>query len=204
MLAVVIGIGIIVWGVVTRGWLFQQLSAVYLGLAIVSGAIMGWPPDKISHIWAEGASQITSTCLKVALAKGVLLILQDALILDTVIKWMAAPLLAMPRWAAAEAMLFVQTAINFFVPSGSGQAVVSMPIMVPISDLAGISRQTAVLAFQFGDGLSNIMWITGSMPIICNFAKVPPRVWIRWFLPLFLMLIAVQMLCIAGALAIDY
>jgi uncharacterized ion transporter superfamily protein YfcC len=198
------GVGIILWGVLSRQWLFQQISAVYLGMGISSGLIMGWSPDKISHKWAEGASEITSTCIKVALAKGIILILKDAHILDTMINWIATPLLSLPRWAAAEFMLLLQTMINFFVPSGSGQALVSMPIMVPLSDLLGISRQTTVLAFQFGDGLSNILWITGSMPIICKFAKVPPRAWLKWFAPLFSILTAAQMLFIAVALAIGY
>lgn len=199
-----IGIITIVFGVMDYGWYFEQLSAVYLIMAISSGLVMGWTPDKISHKWAEGAAEITSTCLKIALAKGIILILGEARILDTLIYWISAPLVSLPRWVAAEAMLVLQTLINFFVPSGSGQAVVSMPVMVPLADLLGISRQTAVLAFQFGDGISNILWLTGSMPIICKFAKVPPRKWLKFFLPLFALIFFVQMLCIAGALAINY
>ena len=198
------GIGMILWGVLTRGWFFQQLSATYLAMALLSGIVMGWSPDKIAHKWASGVSQITSTCMKIALARGILLVLQDSRILDTLINWIARPLYLMPRLAAAEAMLAVQTAMNFFIPSGSGQALISMPVMAPLSDLLGISRQTAVLAFQFGDGISNILWITGSMPIICHFAKVPPRAWLRWFLPLFALLFLTQMICIAGAIAIGY
>jgi uncharacterized ion transporter superfamily protein YfcC len=198
------GIGVILWGVLTRGWFFQQLSTTYLCMGIVSGIVMGWSPDKISHKWAEGASEITSTCIKIALAKGILLVLQDSRILDTIIYWIARPLSMLPRLAAAEAMLVLQTGMNFFVPSGSGQALVSMPVMAPLSDLLGISRQTAVLAFQFGDGLSNILWITGSMPIICKFAQVPPRAWLKWFTPLFALIFATQMICIAGAIAIGY
>jgi uncharacterized ion transporter superfamily protein YfcC len=201
---VVTGIGVILWGVLNRSWFFQQLSAVYLCMGIASGFVMGWSPDKISHKWAEGASEITSTCIKIALAKGILLVLQDSRTLDTLIKWISEPLSYLPKLAAAEAMLVVQTAMNFFVPSGSGQALVSMPVMAPLSDLLGISRQTAVLAFQFGDGLSNILWITGSMPIICKFAGVPPRVWLKWFIPLFAVLFTTQMLCLAGAVVIGY
>jgi uncharacterized ion transporter superfamily protein YfcC len=198
------GIAIIIRGVYKKQWYFEQLSAVYLCMSISSGLIIGWSPDKIAHKWAEGAAQITSTCLKIALANGIILILQNARVLDTIIYWTAAPLLWLPRWGGALAMLFIQTLINFFVPSGSGQAVVSMPIMIPLADVLKISRQTAVLAFQFGDGISNILWITGSMPIICNFAKVPPRKWLKWFTPLFALIFATQMLCIAGALLIGY
>lgn len=204
LVILLMGITTIVFGVKDYGWYFEQLFVVYLIMGIASGLVMGWTPDKISHKWAEGATEITSTCLKIALAKGIVLILGESKVLDTIIHWISAPLVDLPRWMAAEGMLVLQTLINFFVPSGAGQAAVSMPIMVPLSDLLGISRQTAVLAFQFGDGISNILWITGSMPIICKFAKVPPRKWLKFFLPLFALIFLVQMLCIAGALAIDY
>jgi uncharacterized ion transporter superfamily protein YfcC len=198
------GIAVIVWGVSRRGWYFEQLSSVYLTMGIGSGLIMGWPPDKIAHKWAEGAVEITSTCLKIAFARGILLILEDSSILDTLVYWLSMPLERVPKWVAAEAMLVVQTLVNFIVPSGSGQAVVSMPLMIPLSDVLGISRQTAVLAFQFGDGISNVMWITGSMPILCKFAEISPRLWIKWFTPLFLIILMTQMFCIALALAINY
>ncbi|MDR1916205.1 MAG: TIGR00366 family protein [Synergistaceae bacterium] len=204
LMLILAGITTIIWGVSRRMWYFEQLSAVYLVMGIGSGVIMGWSPDKISHKWAEGAVEITSTCLKIAFARGILLILEDSNILDTLIYWLSMPLERMPRWVAAESMLIVQTVINFFVPSGSGQAVVSMPLMVPLSDLLGISRQTAVLIFQFGDGISNVIWLTGSMPILCKFAKIPPRLWLRWFTPLFLIIVLTQMFCIAVALAINY
>jgi uncharacterized ion transporter superfamily protein YfcC len=198
------GIAAIVWGVTTRGWFFEQLTAVYLFIGIASGLIMGWTPDRISHMWAEGAKEITGVCLKIALARGIVLIVSDSNVLDTLIYWMSEPLSGLPMVVAAEAMLLVQTAINFFIPSGLGQAAVSMPLMGPLSDALGISRQTAVLAFLFGDGISNILWITGSMPVICNFARVPPRIWLRWFIPLFVLLYATQMLCVAAAVAIGY
>lgn len=204
LVILLLGIGTLVWGMRHRSWYFEQITAVYLFIGIGSGLAMGWSPDKIAHKWADSAAEITSTCLKIAMAKGIITVLQDGHILDTIIFWFSEPLAQMPRWIAAEAMLLLQTGINFFVPSGPGQAVVSMPIMVPVSDVLGISRQTAVLAFQFGDGLSNILWLTSSMPIICKFAHVPPRKWLRWFFPLFCLLLLTQMVCIAGALAIGY
>ncbi len=125
LIVMLMGILTIFFGVRDHDWFFEQIAAVYLFMGIASGLIMGWTPDKIAHRWAEGATEITSTCLKIALAKGVILILQEASILDTLIHWTAAPLLTLPRWVAAQAMLLIQTLINFFVPSGSGQAVVS-------------------------------------------------------------------------------
>ncbi len=199
-----VGIGTIIWGMKERGWYFEEIAAAYLCIGICSGLAMGWSPNRISHIWADSAAEITSTCLKIAMAKGILTILSEARVLDTVIYCFSEPLMDLPKWVAAEAMLVLQTIINFFVPSGPGQAVVSMPIMVPVADVLGISRQTTVLAFQFGDGLSNVLWITGSMPIICKFAQIPPTKWLRWFFPLFCLLLLTQMICIAGALAIGY
>ena len=109
-----------------------------------------------------------------------------------------------PRWAAAQTMLVIQTLINFVIPSGSGQAATSMPIMAPLSDLLGISRQISVLAFQFGDGLSNILWPTASMPILCGLARVKIDRWIKWFVPLFGLLFLTQMVLLYGALLINY
>ncbi len=87
-------------------------------------------------------------------------------------------------------MLIVQTLINFFIPSGSGQAVATMPIMSQLVDIIGVSRQTAVLAFQVGDGLSNIFWPTADIVIICGLGGIKLEKWYKWFTPLFLMLLA--------------
>lgn len=94
-------------------------------------------------------------------------------------------------------MLIVQTLLNFLIPSGSGQAVTSMPIMAPLADLCGISRQISVLAFQFGDGLSNIVWPTAMAPIICGIAGIKMEKWYKFMVPLFLILLATQGVLIA-------
>lgn len=99
--------------------------------------------------------------------------MREGHIVDTVVYYLSLPLQDLPRWLAAEGMLVVQNLINFVIPSGSGQAVVTMPIMAPLSDVLGISRQVAVLAFQFGDGLSNLLWPTALIPIMCAIAHVP-------------------------------
>ena len=100
----------------------------------------------------------------------ILVVLREGSIIDTVVYGMSLPLSYMPTWIAAECMLVIQTLLNFLVPSGSGQAVISMPIMAPLADLLGISRQVAVLCFQFGDGLSNIIWPTAFAPVLAALA----------------------------------
>ena len=109
-----------------------------------------------------------------------------------------------PGALSAQLMLLVQTLINFFIPSGSGQAVATMPIMAQLSDMIGVSRQTAVLAYQFGDGLSNIFWPTADIVIICGIGGIKLEKWYKWFTPLFLMTFLLQMVLVEIAVLIGY
>ena len=204
LLVLVLGIGAIVAGSKLKGWYFPELCAVFLIMGLLSSAIMGWRPNDVATKVADSFAEIAMACLMIGLARGILVVLKDGKIIDTVVYGLSMPLSALPRWMAAEFMLVIQTLLNFLIPSGSGQAATSMPIMAPLSDLLGISRQVAVLAFQFGDGLSNILWPTAFMPVICGLAKIRIDKWLRWFVPLFGLLFLTQMGCIALALAINY
>ena len=108
----------------------------------------------------------------------------------------------MPKLLAAEFMLLVQTVLNFLIPSG--QAVVSMPITAPVADLVGVSRQIAVLCFRFVDGISNLLWPTGMVLIVAGIAGVKVEKWWKWFIPLFFMILATQIVCIAIAVLINW
>ena len=144
------------------------------------------------------------SAMMVGIARGILMVLNAGHICDTIVYTLANPLSAMPTWMAAELMLVVQTVLNFLIPSGSGQAVVSMPIMIPLGDIVGISRQITVLAYQFGDGLSNIIWPTAFAPVIAALAGIKLEKWWKWLAPLFLMLLVTQMGLIAIALAVGF
>lgn len=195
-----VGICIIVYGTKVNGWYFSELSAVFLAMGIISSVIMGWGPNDMAEKVSDSFRDIAMACMMIGLARGILIVLQEGKIIDTVIYSLSIPLSTLPRWLAAEAMLLVQTFLNFLIPSGSGQAVVSMPIMAPLSDLLNIPRQIAVLAYQFGDGLSNIMWPTAFAPVICGIAGVKVQTWWKWFVPLFGLLLLTQMGLIAIAL----
>lgn len=199
-----VGICVIIYGTKVFGWYFTELSAVFLIMGIVSAAIMGWGPSTIAEKVAGGFTDIAMACMMIGIARGILVVLENGNIIDTVVYGMSIPLSALPRWLAAEAMLVVQTLLNFLIPSGSGQAVVSMPIMAPLADLLNIPRQIAVLAYQFGDGLSNIMWPTAFAPVICGIAGIKIEQWWKWFVPLFGLLVLTQMGCIALGLAIGF
>lgn len=191
------GVVAIVWGTKVKGWYFEDLSAVFLIMGIVSSFIMGWGPSKIAQKVAASFTDIAVACMMIGLARGILVVLQDGHIIDTIVYYLSIPLSKLPGWMSSDAMLAVQTGLNFLIPSGSGQAVTSMPIMAPLADLAGISRQSAVLAFQFGDGLSNIMWPTAMAPIMCGIAGVKMDKWWRFLIPLFFMLLLAQGILVA-------
>ncbi|HSV55770.1 MAG TPA: hypothetical protein VLH39_01510, partial [Magnetospirillaceae bacterium] len=200
---VVFIVGLLVWGVIAMGWYFNELAGLFIIMGIVAGIMAGWNPTKIATTFLEGCKEITFGAMVVGLSRAILIVMQDAKIIDTVIHALAEPLSLFPRWLAASGMLVTQTLIDFFIPSGSGQAATTIPIMAPLSDLIGITRQTAVLAFQFGDGFSNLLWPTSALPVICSIAKVPIEKWWRYFVPLFGLMFVVQIIFITVAVAIN-
>lgn len=203
VLAVLVaGIAVIVWGTKEKGWYFGELSAVFLMMGIASSFIMGWGPNVIAEKVTKSFSEIAMACMMIGIARAILVVLQNGHIIDTIVYYLSVPLSLLPGWISAIAMFLVQTGLNFFIPSGSGQAVTSMPIMAPLADLIGVSRQTAILAFQFGDGLSNIMWPTAMTPIICGIAGVRLDKWWKWFTPLFVILVVTQSVLMAVSVAV--
>ena len=200
----VISLGVLVWGVLSKGWYFDELCALLLITGILCGFANKYSPTRIAEIYIEAWRDIVFGATVVGVSRGVLVVMREGNIIDTVIYGLAQPLGALPKWVAAEGMLFVQTLINFFIPSGSGQAATTMPIMAPLSDILGIPRQIAVLAYQFGDGFSNILWPTTNLPVMCGLAKIPIDRWWKFFVPFFGILFAVQMIFIFVAVAIGY
>ncbi|MCI8510404.1 MAG: YfcC family protein [Lachnospiraceae bacterium] len=192
LLTLAVGIGVIVYGTIRYGWSYAELSAAFLLIGLVSAGIMGWGPSTIAEKIAGNFENIAMPAMMIGIARGILIILQQGQIIDTITYALALPLTYLPSWVSAVGMLVLQTALNFLIPSGSGQAATSLPIMIPLADLLGIPRQTAVLAFQFGDGLSNILWPTAMAPIMCGMAGIKMEKWWKWLLPLCGLLFAAQ------------
>lgn len=125
--------------------------------------------------------------------------------LDTIVHGLAQPLSALGSYGAAVGMLLIQTVINFFIPSGSGQAYATMPIMAPLADVVGVERQVAVLAFQFGDGFANMIVPTNVVLMsILGIAGIPFDRWLRFVAPLMLKLLIASALALIVAIAIGY
>jgi uncharacterized ion transporter superfamily protein YfcC len=147
--------------------------------------------------------EMTVAALVVGFARAITVVLEDGQVLDTLIFSAASVLQHVPRYVAAEGMLVVQTVLNFFIPSGSGQAAVTMPLMAPLSDVLGLTRQTAVFAFTCGDGFSNtVIPTSGILMASLGLAKVPYDRWLRFMVPLLVQLLAVAAVFIAIAVAI--
>jgi uncharacterized ion transporter superfamily protein YfcC len=147
---------------------------------------------------------MTVAALVVGFARGITVVLEEGQILDTMIHAAAGVLQHVPRYAAAEGMLLFQTVLNFFIPSGSGQAAVTMPLMAPLADVLGLTRQTAVFAFTCGDGFSNMVIPTsGILMASLGLARVPYERWLRFMGPLLLQLLAVAAVFMAIAVAIE-
>ncbi len=199
------GIGLFVYGVAARGWYLVELSAVFLGIGLLAALIGRLGPNSAARAFLAGAGEMTATALLIGFARTIEVVLSDARVIDTIIHGLATPLGALPAHAAAVGMLAVQTICNLFVPSGSGQAYVTMPIMAPLADLTGVTRQTAVLAYQFGDGFTNLLVPTNALLMgMLALARIPYQRWLAFVLPLLVKLYLVAGLALVAAVELGY
>jgi len=182
-----------------------DMAGGFFLMGLVAVAISRLPLRDATAAFVRGMEDMVVAALVVGFARGIQVVLTDGQILDTVIHSAATVLGQVPRFVAVEGMLLFQATLNFLVPSGSGQAAVTMPLMAPLSDVLGISRQTAVFAFQCGDGFSNtIVPTSGVLMAMLSLAHIPYERWLRFVLPLFLMLLALSGIFLMIAVAIGY
>lgn len=172
-------------GVIKFGFYMDEISALFLIMGIATGIIGGLNAGKIADSFVAGCKGMMLPCLMVGLCKGATLILSDANIMDTIVHALASLLNHVPSALIAFGMFIVQDLFNILVPSGSGQAAITMPIMAPLADVVGVTRQTAVFAFQFGDAFTNAITPASGMTMSClALAAVPYKKWLRFILPL--------------------
>ncbi|MGJ3232886.1 MAG: YfcC family protein [Oceanicaulis sp.] len=196
---------VLVLGVSLQGWWLTELAAVFLGLAVAAIVFSRLPLDAAAESFIAGAAQLTATALLVGFARSISLILEDGQVLHTIVDSLAAPLSQVPAELSAVGMFLLQSLLNLFVPSGSGQAFATMPIMAPIGDLVGVSRQVAVLAYQFGDGFSNMIVPTNAVLMgILGLAGIPYDRWFRFIFPLMIKLTLAASLALMVAVWIGY
>lgn len=177
------------------GWYIEEISALFLALGILSGIICRFSPGKIVEAFSNGAKDMAIPALIIGFARSILIIAEDGRIIDTILYYATAIGDGLPAFLSVQIMFLLQTCINFFIPSGSGQAALTMPLMAPLSDVLGFSRQTAVLAYQMGDGITNLIVPTSAILMgILQIAKIPYDKWFRFILPLIIILSITAML----------
>ena len=185
------GIALFVWGCAVHEWGLGELSAVFLALALLAVPLGSLSPNRAAREFSVGAAEMTNTALLIGFAKTIQVLLEEGKVIDAVVQGLATPLEGLSPDVAAVGMLGVQSLTNLFIPSGSAQASVTMPLMAPLGDLVGVSRQVAVLAFQCGDGLTNMLIPTNAVLMgVLALGRVPYGAWLRFIVPLAALLFA--------------
>jgi uncharacterized ion transporter superfamily protein YfcC len=187
LLAMLLAIITLVFGVMVLRWYLTELSALFLALGFAVVLIARLGADESATAFAKGASDLVYTAMLIGFARAIALILEDGGVLYTIVQGLSMPLSMVGAELSVLGMLLMQSMMNFFIPSGSGQAYVTMPLMAPLADTLGITRQTAVLAYQFGDGFTNMVVPTNPILMgILGVAGIPYDRWLKFILPLML------------------
>jgi len=177
-------------GVMGYGWFVKEIATLFLVMGIFSGMAMNRSANQITKLFIDGMRDILSAAVVVGLAGGILVILEDGKVIDSMLYSIARSMQEFGKLASVSMMYMIQTLINIVIPSGSAKAALTMPIMSQFSDLIGVSRQATVMAFQLGDGFTNMITPTSPVLIgVLGVARIPYEKWLKWVLPFMAVLI---------------
>ncbi|GAB3297255.1 YfcC family protein [Hymenobacter tenuis] len=197
------GFAFFAYGVLQLGWEFEQMAALFFALGVVAGLVGGLGLTGTAEGFIAGFRDIAFSALLIGFARAIFVVLEQGQIVDTIVNSMSAPLAGLPAWVAALGMMGVHTALHLPVPSVSGQAVLTMPLLVPLSDLIGLSRQVTVLAYQYGAGLCELITPTnGALMAIVAACGVRFDEWWKFALPLYLALLLLGAVAVVVGIAI--
>lgn len=168
---------LMVYGSMKLEWKTTELSGLFMVFGIIMGFVGGMTPNRIAKEFTKGLSGIAFGAIVVGFSRAIVLIFEDGCVLDTIIYFFTNCISNIGTVGASVVVVLIHSVINFFIGSGSGQAAATLPIMLPLGDLLGLTRQTSVLAFQFGDGITNMMW--PAMVYYLVFADIPYDRWVK-------------------------
>ncbi len=181
LLVLLAGVVFMILGVIIWQWYIQELAGLFLAMGLAAGIIAGMGPNQLAQSFVAGCKDIASAALVVGFAGGIIVVLEQGRIMDTLLHGLAAGTSELPPVLAADVQYGLQMLLNFFIPSGSTKAALTMPLLAPLADLSGITRQTAVLAYQFGDGFTNMIIPTSGVTVgTLGLAKIPFQRWFKW------------------------
>lgn len=194
-----------VFGIFRYGWSFNEMSANFLLAGLLAGLIGGLGLNGTFDAMIEGMKDILFGAMIVGFAKGIIVILENGKVIDTIVHGMSALLGDVPSSIVILSMFVLQFLLNFFIPSGSGQALTTMPLMVPISDLLNINRQLTVLAFQYGDAISNILFPTSAILMgALAVGKITYTQWLKFAWKLIIVWVLICSIAMTIALVVGY
>ncbi|MFO7934318.1 MAG: AbgT family transporter [Bacteroidales bacterium] len=191
-------------GVMGYGWFVKEIATLFFVMGIFSGIAMNRSANSITRLFIEGMRDILSAAVVVGLAGGILVILEDGRVIDSLLYQVAQSMQEFGKIASVSMMYVIQTLINIVIPSGSAKAALTMPIMSQFSDLIGVSRQATVMAFQLGDGFTNMITPTSPVLIgVLGVARIPYERWVKWVLPFMAVLIILGWLLLIPTVTMD-
>lgn len=200
---VIVTFAIFIVGVMKFGWDFDQMSALFFIMGVIAGIVGGLGVTGTAEGFVEGFRSMAFAGLLIGFARAIFVVAEEGQIIDTIVNGLFAPLSHFPVGVAAAGMMVVQFLVHFPVPSVSGQAVLTLPVLVPLSDLLGLSRQVTVLAYQYGGGLSDILVPTnGALMAILAASGVPYGKWIRFLTPIYGALFLLGLVAVGIAIVI--
>lgn len=185
---------ILIWGILEAQWFIEEIGALFLAMGLLMGIVAGLRGSDIARHFVNGAKDMVNVALIIACGRALLIIAREGAVLDTILHVSAAAIAPLPPVVAAHVMFALQVVINFFIHSGTAQAALTMPIMTPLADLVGITRQTMVYAFQLCEFVNPILPTSAVTMGVLGMARIPWEKWARWFLPLMIVLIVLSLL----------
>ena len=186
IIAFVLALAIISWGLITRGWYMVEIGSVFLALGLFSGIVGRMGISGMADSFVEGCKEFVYAAVVIGLARGILVVAENGRIIDTLLFGLSEMLEGLPQYAFTTLMLLGHNVITFFVPSSSGEAALTMPVLAPLGDLVGINKEAMVMAYQFGNGLTNLVSPTGGVLLAgLSIARIGFGQWLKAIAPLF-------------------
>jgi len=186
---------VLIVGVLGYHWYVGEIAGLFFALGVASGLAYHHPFDKIVRLFLEGCKDIMNAALVVAIGGGIIIILEDGKIIDTILYGISQTMSSAGEVGSVGAMYFIQTVLNILIPSSSAKAVLTIPMMAEFSDIIGVSRQLTVLAYQLGDGFTNMITPTSGVLIGClGMARIPYTQWLKFFFPFLVVFVIIGFL----------
>lgn len=182
-------------GVLGYQWYIMEIAALFLAMGLITGFASGKKPGELTKLFLDGVKDIVSAALVVGFAGGIIVILTDGQIIDSILFSLSGALKGSSQFSAITIMYLFQSILNLIITSGSAKAALTIPIMSEFSDLVGLSRQATIMAFQFGAGFTDMIAPTSGVLIgVLGMARIPYVKWLRWILPILLLLMLIGFL----------